>query len=124
MHFFPFAGGVFFLPDSPKYLYIMRGDRDKAIEAVRFYHGESVDIEKVMAEYEAEKKLAVGNCSERGNILKCFQLSSSVSFKDIFTERHMRIPLLICLLVAPINVLCGINLGFIFSTCIKAVNES
>uniref|UniRef100_A0A914D4V4 Uncharacterized protein n=1 Tax=Acrobeloides nanus TaxID=290746 RepID=A0A914D4V4_9BILA len=44
-------------PESPKHLYISQGSKTEAEFAVRFYHGNDVDMETVEFEYEREKSL-------------------------------------------------------------------
>ncbi|GMS77873.1 hypothetical protein PENTCL1PPCAC_48, partial [Pristionchus entomophagus] len=47
--------GIFAFPQSPKQLYIQHGDRDGAQKSVTFYHGDDVNPNLVLREFEAER---------------------------------------------------------------------
>ncbi len=68
-------------PESPKYLFITKGDKDRAVRSIYFYHGRNECVEEILAEFQRENSLA--------------HRESFVSFKTILTTRHLRIPFLI-----------------------------
>uniref|UniRef100_A0A914WTH7 Major facilitator superfamily (MFS) profile domain-containing protein n=1 Tax=Plectus sambesii TaxID=2011161 RepID=A0A914WTH7_9BILA len=45
---------AYFVPESPKFLFLQKGDTAKAIEAIQYYHGEDADIAKILHRYEGE----------------------------------------------------------------------
>lgn len=67
-------------PESPKYLYIEMNDKSKAEKSVKFYYGDDADIEEAFTEFENEAQLT--------NV-------AQVSWKEILTVKHLRIPLIL-----------------------------
>lgn len=73
-----FLSSVF--PESPKYLYIERQQYEKAAESVKFYYGNDASVEEAFEEFEKESILT---------------RTSQVSWKEIVTLKHLRMPLIL-----------------------------
>ncbi len=50
--------GMFYFPKSPKYLYMTMGDRQAAIDSIRFYQGVDADVVAILNTYDEEKQLS------------------------------------------------------------------
>ena len=73
------------LHESPKYLHIKRGEKEKAEKSLHFYHGPLVDPEPLLLEYSEENELA--------NRLP------ELSLKTIFSKAHLRRAFFVSLVV-------------------------
>uniref|UniRef100_A0A914UI21 Major facilitator superfamily (MFS) profile domain-containing protein n=1 Tax=Plectus sambesii TaxID=2011161 RepID=A0A914UI21_9BILA len=79
----------FFLPPSPKHLYITKRAIYEARKAIKFYHGDRVDEDHILHEYDHEDRLASSH--------------RAISLREMLTTAHLRTPLLLCIVasVAP-----------------------
>ncbi|CAI4224280.1 unnamed protein product [Auanema sp. JU1783] len=68
---------LFFIPETPKYLLITKGDRRSAERSLEFFQGKQEDNELILDEYEKEKEL--DNVNKKRS-----------SFKEVFTTWHLR----------------------------------
>jgi hypothetical protein len=50
--------GLFYFPKSPKYLYMTMGDRQAAIDSIRFYQGADADVLAIIHSYDEEKQMS------------------------------------------------------------------
>ncbi|CAB54427.1 Major facilitator superfamily (MFS) profile domain-containing protein [Caenorhabditis elegans] len=64
------------IPETPKFLMIMRNDREKALKSLEFFQGESSDNAYIMSEYQAEKMTD--------------KLSQDSTFVDLLSKWHLR----------------------------------
>ncbi|ETN83088.1 hypothetical protein NECAME_01888, partial [Necator americanus] len=46
---------LMFIPETPKFLMIMRGDREKALRSLEFFRGKEKENERLLDDYEREK---------------------------------------------------------------------
>ncbi|CAD6198212.1 unnamed protein product [Caenorhabditis auriculariae] len=81
---FIFLVGLIFLPETPKFLLIVKRDNDAAIKSVRFYHGPCVDAKSVLESIQMEE--------EEGEEQT---ISTSQALKDLFREPYLRKALMI-----------------------------
>ncbi|CAJ0567171.1 unnamed protein product, partial [Mesorhabditis spiculigera] len=53
-----FLVALFFFPETPKFLFLVKNDRVKAARSIRFYHGQKADVDTILEEMaqEAESK--------------------------------------------------------------------
>uniref|UniRef100_A0A914XBP8 Major facilitator superfamily (MFS) profile domain-containing protein n=1 Tax=Plectus sambesii TaxID=2011161 RepID=A0A914XBP8_9BILA len=79
-------GSSYFLPPSPKHLHITRNESDEARRAIRFYHGDKVDQEKIISEYNREHSLVESRIR--------------LSVMEILRSSHLRTPLLVCIVAS------------------------
>ncbi len=76
-----------FFPKSPKFLYISEKKPTEAESAVRFYHGNHVDIKGVLEEYDREAQLTEKNPEDK----------AEPSMAELWRTRHLRLPFVICI---------------------------
>ncbi|WKX96207.1 hypothetical protein Q1695_012560 [Nippostrongylus brasiliensis] len=70
---------LFYIPETPKYLMIMRGDREKALKSLQFFRGDEKENERVLDQYEREKLVEVNqNRSSLKEIAETWNLRQAV----------------------------------------------
>jgi len=103
-----------FFPDSPRYLMLIRGDREAAREALRFIRQKEdveADIREMEAEYEQQQQAAVDSSDTEED-------SSSYTIMRLLRTRELRVPLIVAVSLQSIQQLSGINAIFFYSTSI------
>ncbi|RZC41959.1 solute carrier family 2, facilitated glucose transporter member 1, partial [Asbolus verrucosus] len=90
-----------FCPESPKYLLTSKGNELEAQKALAWLRG-SLAVQEEMDQMKAENDAV--------------KLLPKVTVRELFTNRALRIPLLICLFVMVAQQLSGINAVIFFST--------
>ncbi|KAE9548180.1 hypothetical protein FO519_008609 [Halicephalobus sp. NKZ332] len=87
--------GGLFLPESPKHLYIIKDKKSEAINAINYYHGDHIDTALIMEEYEREKEIiSLGH----------------VSLKQVWQNRTLRRPFLICAICGMVSGAAAISI--------------
>ncbi|CAD6194420.1 unnamed protein product [Caenorhabditis auriculariae] len=69
---------LFFIPETPKYLLLMKGDGVKAHQSLEFFQGVDCECELLLSEYHAEKEIE----RNRRNPIS--------TFRDLFAKWHLR----------------------------------
>ncbi|CAI4231023.1 unnamed protein product [Auanema sp. JU1783] len=67
---------LFFIHETPKFLLIVRKDRERAEKSVLFYHGEHANVRNILNEIESESQEEADN--------------SWLTLKEILTTKHLR----------------------------------
>ncbi|RCN29015.1 hypothetical protein ANCCAN_25231 [Ancylostoma caninum] len=78
---------LMFIPETPKFLMIMRGDRERALRSLEFFRGDEKDNERLLDDYEREKlqeasqeRSSLKEIFKTWNLRQAVYLASSVLF--------------------------------------------
>jgi len=86
----------FFVPESPKYLLLVKKDREAALESLVFYQGLNVDHEVLLDEIQAEEEEGESAAEGKGHLLNVI--------KELFTRRVLRNSMLLGLVAMQLTV--------------------
>ncbi len=93
------------LHESPKYLHIIKQNKPKAIESLKFYHGKSIETKDIIEEYQREHDLV----QERMN-------QPIATFSQIFSASHLRRSFLVAVMAIISITIVGESLCSQYST--------
>ncbi|KIH59343.1 transporter, major facilitator family protein [Ancylostoma duodenale] len=78
---------LMFIPETPKFLMIMRGDRERALRSLEFFRGDEKDNERLLDDYEREK---LQEASQERSSLKIFLVLFAVFSILAYTAPWMK----------------------------------
>ncbi|EPB74288.1 transporter, major facilitator family protein [Ancylostoma ceylanicum] len=78
---------LMFIPETPKFLMIMRGDREKALRSLEFFRGDEKENERLLDDYEREK---LQEANQERSSLKIFLVLFAVFSMLAYTAPWMK----------------------------------
>ena len=88
---------AYWTPDTPKFLLLMRNDRQKALESLLYYQGPNVDHEKLLDEILLEEDQA-----DKGKAGAAI-ISQT---KELFCRSHLRNAMILGLVALHVGATC------------------